>query len=109
MSYPYPAKFQVAKDLSTNASLTTSPAWFTGDFQLLSVSCSTQSNTGLIIQQADADGFQSVIPEAAWFTVLTVTGLGSTTSIYDLPIGRRWSRSSSQANSNATIIFAGRT
>ena len=101
--------FQIAKDLSTNASLTTSPPWFVGDFRQITVSVSTQSNTGVVIQTSDADGFQSAIPENSWFNSITVTGLGSNTSIYTVPAGVRWSRSSSQAASNCTIIFAGRS
>ena len=109
MSWGPMSGIQVAKDLSTNASLTTSPPWFIGDWRQLTVSVSTQSNTGVIIQTSNAEGFSGPIPENSWFTALTVTGLASTTSVFPLTTGARWSRSSSQAASNATIIFAGRS
>jgi len=100
--------FQIAKDLSTNASLITTPAWFVGDFRQLTVSASTQSINAINIQMSDADGFQSPIPENSWSNVLLVIAGSVTTSIV-LPVGYRWSRSSSPASSNNTIIFAGRS
>lgn len=109
MSWGPLSGIQIAKNLSTNASLTTSPPWFIGDWRQITVSVSTQSNTGVVIQTSNADGLQSEIPENSWFNHITVTGLGSITSIFALTPGARWSRSSSQANSNCTIIFAGRS
>ena len=97
--------FQIAKDLSNNASLITTPAWYVGDFRQLSVSVSTQSAGALNIQASNADGFQSPIPENSWINVLTP----SVNSVFALTTGIRWSRSSSQAASNHTIIFAGRS
>jgi len=98
------SKFQVAKDLSTNAGLITTPAWFVGDFRQLTVSVSTQSNAAINIQSSNADGFQSAIPENSWANVLSP----SVNSVFVLPVGQRWSRTSSPAASNATIIFSGR-
>lgn len=97
--------FQIAKDLSTNAGLITTPAWFVGDFRQLTVSVSTSSAGALNIQVSNADGFQSAIPENSWVNVLTP----SVNSTFALTTGVRWSRSSSQAVSNHTIIFAGRS
>jgi hypothetical protein len=99
-----PNKIQVAKSLSENASLITSPPFFVGDFRQLSVSVSTQSAGALNIQMSNADGLQSAIPENSWANVLTP----SVNSVFILSTGPRWSRSSSQAASNHTIIFSGR-
>lgn len=99
-------RFQIAKSLSENVSLITTPAWFIGDLRQLTVSCSTQSNNAINIQLSNEDGLQTVIPEASWINVLPI----STQSIFVISqIGARWSRSSSPASSNATIIFAGRS
>jgi hypothetical protein len=99
-----PNKIQVAKSLSENASLITSPPFFVGDFRQLSVSVSTQSAGALNIQMSNADGLQSAIPENSWANVLTP----SVNSVFAITTGPRWSRSSSQAASNHTIIFSGR-
>lgn len=103
MPYPSISGFQVAKSLTVNTSLITTPAWYIGDFRQLSVSVSTQSNNATNIQTSNADGFQDVIPENSWANVLTV----SVQSTFNLTTGARWSRSSSPASSNATIIFVG--
>ena len=63
--------YQIAKDLSNNASLITTPAFFVGDFQQLTVSLSTQSAGALNIQVSNDDGFQSPINENSWRNVLT--------------------------------------
>jgi hypothetical protein len=100
--------FRVDKDLSTNASLVTTPAWFVGDFRQLTISASTQSINAINVQMSNADGFQSPIPENSWANVLLVIA-GSVTTSLTLPVGYRWSRTSSPASSNNTLIFAGRT
>lgn len=104
MASQYDAKFQVAKSLSENAGLITTPPWFIGDLRQLAVSVSTQSAGALNIQVSNADGFQSAIPENSWVNVLTP----SVNSVFALTVGPRWSRTSSQALSNHTIIFSGR-
>lgn len=101
----YLSNYQIAKSLSANASLITTPPWFVGDFRQLTVSVSTQSTHATNIQVSNADGFQSEIPENSWQNVLAV----SVNSTFAITTGVRWSRSSSPAASNATIIFAGRT
>ena len=100
---PFPSTFQVARNPTVNNSLITTPAWFVGDFQQLGVSCSTQSTHALVIQMSDEDGFQTVIPENAWFTVLSLTSNGAAV----LPVGHRWSRTSSPSLSSSTVIFSG--
>ena len=104
MGYPGPSKIFVAKSLTVNTSLITTPPIFTGDFQQITVSFSTQSNNAINVQQSNEDGLQSVIPEASWRNVFSA----SINSIHVLPVGARWSRTSSPASSNATIIFTGR-
>ena len=96
---------QVANSLSENASLITTPPFFIGDFRQLTISASTQSNNAINVQTSNADGFQSPIPEASWVNVLPI----SVQSIFALSTGARWSRTSSPASSNATLIFAGRS
>lgn len=99
-----PPRMQVAKSLSENASLVTSPPFYIGDLRDVTVSLSTQSTHATNIQLSNADGFQSAIPENSWFNVLTP----SVNSLFVVSqSGARWSRSSSPAASNATIIFAG--
>lgn len=105
MPYPSISGFQVAKSLATNTTLITTPPWYIGDFRQLSVSVSTQSTHATNIQTSNADGFSEAIPENSWFNVLAV----SVNSTFNLTTGARWSRSSSPASSNATIIFAGHT
>lgn len=97
------ARYQIAKSLGVNASLVTTPPWFVGDFIQLCVSASTQSNAAINIQMSNADGFTDPIPENSWYNVLAV----SVQSVFDLTTGPRWSRTSSPASSNATIIFSG--
>ena len=97
--------FQIAKDLSNNASLITTPAFFTGDFRMLTVSVSTQSNAAINVQSHNGDGFQAPLNEAEWRNVLPI----SVQSVFALTTIPRWSRTSSPAASNATIIFAGRS
>lgn len=99
-----PPRMQVAKSLSVNASLITSPPFFIGDLRDVTVSLSTQSAHATNIQVSNADGFQEAIPENSWTNVLTP----SVNSTFILTqVGARWSRTSSPAGSNATIIFAG--
>lgn len=105
MPWPAISEFQIAKDLSNNASLITTPAWYVGDFRQLTVSLSTQSAGALNIQVSNDEGLQSPINENSWRNVLTP----SVNSVFALTTGVRWSRSSSQAASNHTIVFAGRT
>lgn len=105
MPYPSISGIQVAKDLTNNTSLITSPAWYTGDFRFVTVSVSTQSNNATNIQQSNADGFQSPIPENSWANVLAV----SVQSLFLLTSPARWSRSSSPSLSSGTIIFVGHT
>ena len=100
---PLPARSKVAKSLTVNTSLITTPPWYTGDFKLLTVSCSTQSNAAINIQSHNGDGFQSPLNEAEWRTVLPI----SIQSVHALTTIPRWSRTSSPALSNATIIFTG--
>lgn len=96
-------RYQVAKSLTQNTSAITTPPWFIGDFIQLCVSVSTQSNAAIRIQTSNEDGLQGAIPENSWMNVLSP----SVNSIFDVPVGARWSRTSSPASSNATIIFSG--
>jgi len=98
------AKYQVVRDLSTNTSLVTSPAWFVADFKHLTVSVSTQSNAAINYQASNADGFGLPIPENSWMNMQAL----SINSIIVLPVGNRWSRISTPAASSSTIIFSGR-
>lgn len=101
---PMPPRMQVAKDLSTNASLITTPPFFMGDLALVTISASTQSNAAINVQVSNADGLQSVIPENSWRNVLAI----SVQSVFQVPqVGARWSRTSGEAASNCTLIFAG--
>lgn len=102
MAYQYSQVF-VAKSPSINASLITTPPFFIGDFRALSISVSTSSTHATNVQMSNADGLQSVIPENSWFNVLTP----SVNSMFILTVGPRWSRTSSPADSNATLIYAG--
>lgn len=95
--------YQIAKSLSNSASSITSPPWFTGDFRLLTVSASTQSNNAINIQAHNGDGINTALNEAEWRTVLPI----SVQSVFAISPIPRWSRSSSPASSNATIIFTG--
>ena len=105
MPQTYFSGLQVQRDLSTNASLVTGPPWYTGDFQLMTVSVSTQSNAAINFQTSDADGFQSPIPENSWVNQQAF----SVQSIFNISTIPRWSRISSPAASSSTIIFTGRT
>ncbi len=106
MPYPSISGYQVAKSLTTNASLITTPAWYIGDFKTVTISASTQSNNAINVQVSNADGFQDVIPENSWANVLAI----SVQSVFALTqLGARWSRTSSPASSNATLIFTGHT
>jgi hypothetical protein len=104
MSYPGPNRIQVAKSLSENVTAITTPAFFVGDFQQLTISVSTSSTHATNVQMSNADGLQAAIPENSWANVLTP----SVNSTFVLPIGYRWSRTSSPASSNATLIYSGR-
>lgn len=104
MPQPAGSSFQIAKSLTLSVSSVTSPPWFTGDFVLLQVSCSTQSNNAINIQGHDGDGFQTALNEAEWRNILPI----SVQSIHAISPIPRWSRSSSPASSNATIIFHGK-
>lgn len=103
MGRPVGAKYQIAKSLTVNTSLITSNPWYTGDFKLLQVSCSTQSNAAINVQGHNGDGFQAPLAEAEWFNVLALSR-NSVWAISPIPY---WSRTSSPASSNGTIIFMG--
>lgn len=105
MPYPSIGGFQIAKSLTVNTTAITTPAWFIGDFRQLSISASTQSNNAINVQTSNADGFSEAIPENSWANVLAI----SVNSVFNLTTGARWSRTSSPASSNATLIFAGHT
>jgi len=99
-----PPRMQIAKDLSTNATLINTPPFYIGELMNVTISASTQSNNAINVQLSNADGFSSAIPENSWSNVLAI----STQSVFALPqLGARWSRTSSPASSNATLIFAG--
>lgn len=103
MPQPGGSAFQIAKSLTVNTSLITSPPFYTGDFKLLQVSASTQSNNAINVQSNNGDGLQTPLNEAEWRTVLPI----SVQSVFALAPIPRWSRTSSPASSNATIIFHG--
>lgn len=99
-----PPRMQVAKSLSVNASLITTPPFLIADLMNVTVSVSTQSNSAINLQISNADGLQSPIPENSWQNILAIS-VQSTFLIQQF--GARWSRTSSEAASNSTIIFAG--
>lgn len=96
-------KYQIAKSLTVSTNTIWSQPWFVGDFIQLCISASTQSNNAINVQMSNADGFTAVIPENSWYNVLPI----SVQSVFDLPTGARWSRTSSPALSNVTLIFSG--
>lgn len=98
------SKYQIAKSLTVNTTVITTPPWFTGDFGLLTVSCSTQSNAAINIQSNNGDGFQTPLVEADWMNRLAI----STNSVFAVSPIPRWSRVSTPALSSSTIIFTGR-
>lgn len=102
MSYQY-SQVQIAKDLSNNNTLITSPPFFIADFAQLAVSVSTSSTHAINIQMSNANGLQSAIPENSWANVLSP----SVNSMFVLTVGPRWSRVSCPASSNATIVYHG--
>lgn len=103
MSQPAGGTYQIQKSLTVSTASIQGQPWYTGDFKLLQVSCSTQSNNAINIQGNNGDGFQAALIEAEWRNILPI----SVQSIHNIAPIPRWSRASSPANSNATIIFHG--
>lgn len=111
-----PNKFQVS------GSTLTSPAWFVGDFRLLTVSIVTSASatTNIILQGSNADGFQAadlggLASNTGWSNITVVIpgslnasgNVGSGIFTFDPP-GYRWVRSVITTNpSGTTITFTG--
>jgi len=111
-----PNRYQIS------ASTLTSPAWFVGDFRLLTVSIttSTSATTNVILQGSDADGFQAadlggLASNLGWSNITIVQpgslnqnqNVGTGLFTFDPP-GWRWIRSVITTNpSGTTVIFTG--
>ena len=102
MAYQY-TQVYVARDLNTQNSVVTSAPFFMADFSQVNVSVSTQSNAAINRQESNADGLSSPIPENSWANVQPI----SVNSTFNITVSARWSRISTPALSNSTIIFVG--
>ena len=112
----YPTRYQVS------GSTLTSPAWYVGDFRLLTVSIVTSASatTNVIFQGSNADGFQAadlggLTSNTGWSNITIVLpgslnqnqNVGAGLFTFDPP-GWRWIRSVITTNpSGTTVIFAG--
>ena len=112
----YPAKYQVS------GSTLTSPAWYVGDFRLLTVSIVTSGSatTNVILQGSNADGLQlsdlgGLASNTGWSNITIVLpgslnqnqNVGTGLFVFDPP-GWRWIRSVITTNpSGTTITFTG--
>lgn len=112
----FPSRTQVS------GSTLTSPAWFVGDFRLLTVSIttSTSATTNVILQGSNADGMQAadlggLTSNTGWSNITIVQSgslnqnqnVGTGLFTFDPP-GWRWIRSVITTNpSGTTITFAG--
>lgn len=126
MSKQYNQRF-VALSAATSTSTSTSPAFYVGDFRLVSLSIETSNTTSsstFIIQGSNADGLRSGDLAAngsqstGWSNItivlpgsLNVGGnVGRGVFTFDPP-GYRWMRSATSAdgqlNSLATVVFYG--
>lgn len=121
----YPNRYQVAMGAHSD-STSTSPAWFVGDFEHLSVSIVTSNTTSsstFILQVSNADGLQvedlgGPSQSTSW-SALTVVLKGSLNvapqvglGFFSLdPVNYRWIRSTTSADpqtaSRGTVIFVG--
>ena len=111
-----PNRYQIS------GSTLTSPAWFVGDFRLLTVSIVTASSacTNVILQGSNADGFQAgdlggLASNTGWSNITIVQpgslnqnqNVGKGLFTFDPP-GWRWIRSVITTDpSGTTVIFAG--
>jgi len=114
--HPTPNRYLVS------ASTLTSPAWFVGDFRLLTVSIatSTSATTNVVLQGSNADGMQAsdlggLASNTGWSNITVVLpgslnqnqNVGTGLFVFDPP-GMRWIRSVITTNpSGTTVIFAG--
>src|SRR6266576_367900 len=112
----YPTRYQVS------GSTLTSPAWYVGDFRLLTVSIVTSASatTNVILQASNADGFQAadlggLTSNTGWSNITIVQSgslnqnqnVGTGVFVFDPP-GWRWIRSVITTNpSGTTITLAG--
>ena len=113
----FPARTQVS------GSTLTSPAWFVGDFRLLTVSIvtATSATTNVILQVSNADGLQQadlggLASNLGWSNLTIVLpgslnqnqNVGTGTFVFDPP-GFRWIRSViTTVPSGCTITLAGK-
>lgn len=113
---PFPARYL------TSGSTLTSPAFFVGDFRLLTVSIVTSASatTNVILQGSNADGLQAadlggLASNTGWSNITIVQSgslnqnqnVGTGLFTFDPP-GYRWIRSVITTNpSGTTITFAG--
>jgi hypothetical protein len=111
-----PNRYQIS------ASTLTSPAWFVGDFRLLTVSITTSTSglTNVVLQGSNADGMQAgdlggLASNLGWSNITVVQpgslnqnqNVGTGLFTFDPP-GWRWIRSVITTNpSGTTIIFTG--
>jgi hypothetical protein len=124
MAYQYAKQFVAMGSGSTS----TSPAWYVGDFRLLSVSIESSASLGptnVIIQGSNSDGLQSAADlggstsNTGWSNITIVLpgtlnaggNVGRGIFTFDPP-GYRWVRSFvsptlQSVASNMTIIFEG--
>src|SRR2546429_8722243 len=112
----YPTRFQVS------GSTLTSPAWYVGDFRLVTVSIVTSASatTNIILQGSNADGFQlsdlgGLTSNTGWSNITVVLpgslnqnqNVGKGLFVFDPP-GWRWVRSFITTGvSGTTVIFNG--
>ena len=108
MAYQYNQRVLLQGSGSTN----TSPAWFVGDFRLLTISFSSTGSLGpsrLTIEGSNADGFQTTdltgsTASAGWSLVSGVNMIGVTPGMVTFdPPGYRWIRTTTTPVATSTL------
>lgn len=105
-----------------STSTATSPAWFGGDFRMITVSFESKASLGasrLTIEVSNADGLQTTdlnqgtsSSSAGWSTLTGINMIGRTPGTVALDPGARWYRAlvpvlTQSAASYTTAIFYG--
>lgn len=97
-------------DLFDSSSDITSSVYFVGDAEELTVFVDIDSETTVVIQGSNAQGFRSTIAEDEWSTLTTVVSVAAN-DLYNIEPGFRWIRGVRETASNASwssMVVAGR-
>lgn len=81
------------------SSMTTSSAWYTGDFQSLTVQIGSASTVTL--QGSNADGFTAAITDDTWSNLSVIVAAG----IQKVETGFRWIRAFRSQSTNTVTAY----